>query len=124
MILVIGATGTVGREVVADLRDRGQRVRALSRTPEQARTLLGSGVEVVRGDPTDGASLSNALDGVERVFLLTAVMSGRPPDAAVCALAAQAGVRHIVRLSVLAAGGDDNDPVTGWHTAAENAIMA
>jgi uncharacterized protein YbjT (DUF2867 family) len=39
-------------------------------------------------------------------------------------MALQAGARQIVRLSVLQAGGDENDPVTGWHTTAENAIKA
>jgi uncharacterized protein YbjT (DUF2867 family) len=124
MILVIGATGTVGREVVPQLLERGQAVRALSRTPEKARALFGDTVEVVRGDLEDSTSLRAALGGVERVFLVTSAMSGRPPDAAISALAVQAGVRHIVRLSVLEAGGDEHHPVTGWHTAAENAIKA
>jgi uncharacterized protein YbjT (DUF2867 family) len=96
----------------------------MSRTPEKARALFGPGVEVVRGDFDDRASLEAAIDGVERIFLLTARVDGAPPDATVCALAAQAGVRQIVRLSVLEAGGDEHDPVTGWHTAAENAIRA
>src|SRR5437764_3174592 len=123
-ILVTGATGTVGREIVPQLLERGQAVRAMSRTPAKASALFGGGVEVVRGDFDDRASLQAAIDGVERVFLLTAQLSGRPPDATVCALAAQAGTRQIVRLSVLEAGGDENDPITGWHTAAENAIKA
>ena len=124
MILVTGATGTVGRELVPQLLERGQVVRAMSRTPEKASALFGADVEVVRGDFDDRARLQAAIDGVERVFLLTAQMGGRPPDATVCTLAAQAGVRQIVRLSVLEAGGDEHDPVTGWHTAAENAIKA
>lgn len=124
MILVIGATGTVGRELVPQLLEYGQAVRAMSRTPEKARALFGAAVEVAHGDVEDSASLRAALAGVERIFLVTSVMGGRPPDATICALAAQAGVCQIVRLSVLAAGGDENDPVTGWHTAAENAIKA
>src|SRR5205085_2811670 len=124
MILVTGATGTVGRELVPQLLERGQAVRAMSRTPEKADALFGAGVEVVRGDFDDRASVQAAIDGVERVFLLTVQMGGHPPDATVCALATQAGVRQIVRLSVLEAGGDEVDPITGWHTAAENAIKA
>src|SRR2546423_10514819 len=96
----------------------------MSRTREKARALLGAGVEVVRGDFDDRASLQAAIDGVERVFLLTGQMGGRPPDATVCALAAQAGVRHIVRLSVLEAGGGANDPMTRWPTAPQNATKA
>ncbi|HWE64902.1 MAG TPA: SDR family oxidoreductase [Chloroflexota bacterium] len=124
MILVIGATGTVGHELVPQLLRTGQTVRAMSRTPEKARALFGAGVEVVQGAVDDSAALRAALAGVERLFLLTPPMSGQPPDATVCALAAEAGVRQIVRLSVLAAGGDEHDPLTGWHTAAENAIKA
>jgi len=126
MILVIGATGTVGRELVPRLLESGQAVRAMSRTPEKARALFGAGVEVARGDVDDSTSLRAALTDVERVFLVTPPVGGggRPPDATICALAVQAGVRQIVRLSVLQAGGDENDPITGWHTAAENAIKA
>lgn len=81
---------------------------------------------MARGDSEDSASLRAALTGVERVFLVTPTMGmgGPPPDATVCALAAQAGARQIVRVSVLLAGGDEHDPITGWHTAAENAIKA
>lgn len=124
MILVTGATGTVGRELCLQLIERGETVRAMSRAPEKARALLGAAVDVLRGDFSDPASLSAAVEGVESVFLLTAGMAGPPPDAMVCALAAQAGVGRIVRLSVLEAGGDENDPVTGWHTTAENAVKA
>lgn len=125
MILVIGATGTVGRELVPQLLERGQAVRVMSRTPEKARALFGDAVEVARGDAGDGASLRAALAGVERVFLLTPPgMAGPPPDATVCELAARAGVRQIIRLSVLLAGGDERDPIAGWSTAAENAIKA
>jgi len=48
MILVTGATGTVGRQLVNELITAGADVRALSRTPERAG--LPSGVEVVAGD--------------------------------------------------------------------------
>ena len=124
MILVIGATGVVGREVIPRVLDYGQAVRAMSRSPEKWRSRFDPAVELVRGDLEDSASLHAALTGIERVFLVTPSMDGQPPDAMICALALQAGVRQIVRLSVLQAGGDENDPVTGWHTTAENAMKA
>src|SRR2546423_14043175 len=96
----------------------------MSRTREKARALLGAGVEVVRGDFDDRTSLQAAIDGVERVFLLTGQMGGRPPDATVCALAARAGGRQIVRLSVLEAGGGGNDPIPRWPTAPRKAHKA
>ena len=69
MILVTGATGTVGREVVAQLLAARQKVRAMTRNPMRAK--LDSRVEVVRGNFEDPASLETAVRGVDRVFSLT-----------------------------------------------------
>ncbi|MGK5553904.1 NAD(P)H-binding protein [Actinomadura kijaniata] len=66
--LVTGATGTVGRHVVAELLRLGRDVRALSRTPDSAE--LPGGVEVVGGDLADVASLEAAFDGVTAVHLI------------------------------------------------------
>ncbi|ACQ81893.1 NmrA family protein [Beutenbergia cavernae DSM 12333] len=68
-VLVTGATGTVGREVVRALLERGAAVRALSREPATAG--LDRSVEVVRGDLTDPASVDRALAGVDAVHLIT-----------------------------------------------------
>lgn len=68
MILVTGATGTVGRQVVSHLRERGVPVRAVTRDPASAG--LPAGVEVVRGDLADPASLEPHLEGAELVFLV------------------------------------------------------
>jgi len=67
-ILVTGATGTVGRQVVSQLLDTGGDVRALVRDPDSAG--LPGGVEMLRGDLSDPASLTAALDGVGAVFLV------------------------------------------------------
>lgn len=68
-ILVTGATGTVGRQVVAELLARGHAVRAL--TQDAARADFPAGVEVVQGDLTEPASLIPALDGVTGLHLIT-----------------------------------------------------
>jgi uncharacterized protein YbjT (DUF2867 family) len=68
MILVTGATGTVGREVVSLLVARGERVRAVSRTPATAG--LPDGVEVVAADLAEPASLTPHLADVDAVFLI------------------------------------------------------
>lgn len=68
-LLVTGATGNIGRKVIAHLLERGQRVRALSRTP--SRSTLPSEVEVFEGDLTIPATLKPALTGVSAVFLIT-----------------------------------------------------
>src|SRR6185437_8704197 len=93
-ILVTGATGTVGRQVAAQLAARGVAVRALARNPEAAR--LPPEVEVARGDLTAPESLDAALAGVDAVFLVwTAAPEAAP--AAVERIANRAG--RVVYLS-------------------------
>ncbi len=67
-ILVIGATGNVGRQVVSQLPATGVPVRALVRNPQTAG--LPPHVEIVRGDLTHLESLDACLDGVDTVFLV------------------------------------------------------
>lgn len=122
MILVTGATGTVGRLLVTDLVTAGADVRALSRTPEKAG--LPSGVEVVPGDLGSPETLQSALRGIERVFLLSGGPEGPEHDANLIAAAKQAGVGHVVTLSVLGADRGADDPITRWHLAGERAVTA
>ena len=67
-VLVTGATGRIGRLVVAQLLDAGVRVRALTRRPDDAKWP--AEVEVVAGDFTAPESIEAALGGVSAVFLL------------------------------------------------------
>jgi uncharacterized protein YbjT (DUF2867 family) len=67
-VLVIGSTGRVGREVVAQLQARDAEVSALARNPDAAK--FPSEVEVVRGDLTVPESLDAYLDGIDAVFLV------------------------------------------------------
>ncbi len=67
-ILVIGATGTVGRQVVSRLAATGTRVRAMLRNP--GATRLPRQVEVVRGDLTLPETLDGCFDGIDTVFLV------------------------------------------------------
>ncbi|TCO59388.1 NAD(P)H-binding protein [Actinocrispum wychmicini] len=102
-ILVIGATGTVGRVVVDQLLEAGQPVRALPRKPTAAE--LPDGVEVVAGDLAEPSTLHGVFDGVDRVFYLAdRAHPERAADLAgdVVDLARKAGVRRIVHLSGLA----------------------
>src|SRR5437762_10937189 len=79
-ILVIGGTGTIGRQVLSQLVARGARVRAMARNPDAAR--LPPQIEVVRGDLTLPGTLGGCLDGIDTVFLLWTA----PPSAVVPAL--------------------------------------
>ncbi len=127
-ILVTGATGTVGRQVVSQLLDTGSEVRALVRDPGSAG--LPGGVELLRGDLSDPASLTVALDGVGAVFLVWPFTS---PEAAsdiapaVVEMIAEQG-RRVVYLSADAAG---SKPESFWaklerlveHCAAQWTIL-
>lgn len=99
-ILVTGATGTIGRNVVDQLVQRGATVRALVRNP--AKASFPDGVEVVQGDLLDVDSLRGAFDGVSALFLLNAVTPDEFTQALVALnLAREAGVERVVYLSVI-----------------------
>ena len=76
-ILVTGATGRVGRQVVSQLLTTDVRVRALTRNPDAAG--LPPEVEVVRGDLTVAEALDECLDGVDAVFLVWTAPGGTAP---------------------------------------------
>ncbi len=101
MILVTGATGQVGSEVVRALAARGAPVRALVRDPAKAQELP-AGVEAAQGDLLDPASLERALDGVDHAFLLTPfVPDQRTPQASLIEAAARRGGIHVVKMGAV-----------------------
>src|SRR5262245_14554084 len=101
MILVTGATGTVGREVVAQLLAAGREVRALVRAPSSGQ--LDPRVGLVAGDLDEAETLARAVEGAERVFSLALGPEIGAREGTLARVAAKAGVRHIVKLSVLGA---------------------
>jgi uncharacterized protein YbjT (DUF2867 family) len=123
MILVTGATGHVGGELVRRLATAGVPVRAMTRRPAEAR--FPAGVEAVYGDAADPASLAAAFAGVDGCFLMSAQAVGTAPgpihDPALAEAAARAGVHRVVKLSVLD-GGAGADPIADWHRTAEAAV--
>ncbi len=101
-ILVTGATGNVGRQVVEHLVKRGADVRALVRDPSKAE--FPAGVNVVQGDFLDVDSLRNAMSGVSTLFLLNAVVPDEFTQALIALnVARSAGIERIVYLSVIQA---------------------
>ncbi|MFE1261680.1 SDR family oxidoreductase [Streptomyces albogriseolus] len=120
MILVTGATGTIGGEVLRRL-PAGVAVRVMARDPSK---VVGApdGTEVVAGDYADQLSLERALRGVRRAFLLTSRIGG-DDDARFVRAARTAGVRHLVRLSAAAvADSGADDLITRWHRANEELL--
>ncbi len=118
MILVTGASGNVGSELVRTLITKGRAVRALARsTGEGAR--LPAGVQSVPGDLNDPPSLRPALDGADGLFLLP----GYADMPGILARARQAGVKHVVQLSGMSAGSSDMDnAVTRYMADSERAV--
>jgi uncharacterized protein YbjT (DUF2867 family) len=102
MILVTGATGKIGSQVVKQLAEAGVPVRALVRDPQKAGDLAGPNVELVQGDLMDPASLDRAMQGVDKLFLLSP-QGGDPltMERAAVEAAQRAGVKHIVKLAVM-----------------------
>jgi uncharacterized protein YbjT (DUF2867 family) len=99
-ILVTGATGTVGRNVVEQLVKRGADVRALVRDP--AKADFPAGVNAVKGDLLDVDSLRSAFSGVSTLFLLNAVVPDEFTQALIALnVARETGVERLVYLSVI-----------------------
>ncbi|MEE1816234.1 NAD(P)H-binding protein [Streptomyces sp. SP18ES09] len=120
MILVTGATGTVGREV-ARLLAPAHPVRVLTRRPELA-AFQGPDVTVVRGGFTDPESLHRALTGVHAAFLVTNRVT-EEDDARFIEAARARGVRHLVKLSAAAVEDPEaDDLVTRWQRANERTL--
>ncbi|WP_404711860.1 SDR family oxidoreductase [Sphingomonas sp. MMS24-J13] len=99
-ILVTGATGSVGSQIVDQLAARGAKVRTLVRDPAKAR--FPTGVEVAKGDLMDVDSVRAAMKGVRTLFLLNAVVPDEFTQALIALnLAREAGIERIVYLSVI-----------------------
>ncbi len=115
MILVTGATGHVGRQVVEQLVALGEPVRALSRDP--ARAGWPPGVEGVAGDLTVGLS-PEVFDGVRALHLFPV------PDRVreLVRSAAAAGVQHVTVLSSLSASWASDNPLQRRHVDVERAV--
>lgn len=116
MILVTGATGTVGGETVKQLLATGASVRAMTRDPRAAR--LPDGVDIVGANLSELLTLEPALDGVEAVFLVWPFTSAEGAPAILDAIARQA--RRLVYLS--SAGGQRPEPEGMFHADMEGLI--
>ncbi|POX39797.1 nucleoside-diphosphate sugar epimerase [Streptomyces sp. Ru72] len=120
-ILVVGATGNVGRHVVVQLRAAGAAVRALAREPELAE--LPEGVKVAGGDLTQPDTLEGALAGSDTVFLIWPFLTTEGAPAVLEAIA-----RHARRIVYLSSSGVKEDaerqtgPINQLHADMERLI--
>jgi uncharacterized protein YbjT (DUF2867 family) len=113
MIVVTGATGNAGSEVVRALTARGGRVRVFVRDPGRARKRLGEDVELAAGDFADPPSVRAALEGADALLLSCADDPRRVGwETAAIDAAVAAGVRRVVKLSGAAA--EPGSPVAFW----------
>ncbi|EJC83660.1 putative nucleoside-diphosphate sugar epimerase [Rhizobium leguminosarum bv. trifolii WSM2297] len=120
-ILVIGATGRVGRHVVEQLVSRNAKVRVLTRDASKANFPID--VEVVQGEILDLASLRNAFKGVRTLFLLNAVTGDEFTQAIITLnLAREAGIERVVYLSVIHADRFVNVPHFAVKSGAEQML--
>jgi uncharacterized protein YbjT (DUF2867 family) len=125
MILITGATGTVGSEVVKRLSAHGVQVRAVTRDPWKADAHRLPHVHFVQGDFEDGDSMRRACSSVDRAFLLTnSTARTEHQQIAFTRVAHQSGVRHIVKLSQLHADTHSPGRFLRYHAAVEAAVQA
>ncbi|GAA3465552.1 NAD(P)H-binding protein [Nonomuraea roseola] len=118
MILVTGAAGNVGANVVRQLLDAGEKVRVMTRNPGDR--SFPDGVEVVAGDLTQPETLPGALSGIERAFLFPVFTGvGGFLDAA-----RQTGLRHVVLLSSSTVTFSTPGLIGEQHLQVERAVAA
>src|ERR687891_2758074 len=116
MILITGATGTVGSELVKRLSAEGVQVRAVTRDPGKADIIRLPQVEVVKGDLEDADSIRRACTGVDRAFLLTnSTERAEQQQITFIRVAQQSGIRHIVKLSQLHANATSPERLVRYH---------
>ncbi|MHC4777560.1 MAG: SDR family oxidoreductase [Planctomycetota bacterium] len=112
-IFITGATGTVGGEVLNRMMLRGEDIRAGFRSVEDGQALSALGIEAVPFDYTDSASYEWALDGVDRIFLVSPPGDPAAPEKVIPFIddARKRGVRLIVNISAMGAEFDESSPL-------------
>jgi uncharacterized protein YbjT (DUF2867 family) len=121
MILVTGAGGTVGSEVVNQLQANGAAFRAAYHSQSKADAARAKGIDAVLIDYNQPQTLEAAFQGIEKLFLLSS--SNAQQEIQAVDAAKRAGVKHIVKLSVIGAQ-EEAFSFAQWHRSAEKAIEA
>lgn len=121
-ILVTAATSNVGREVVKQLANENFKVKAAVRSISRAKNLPSS-VELVEFDLNEPATVQAAFAGVDKAFFMTPLVPNLTELDATCLQAAkEAGIKHIVKLSVMGANTEADMLLAQSHRQAEQLI--
>ena len=104
MILITGATGKIGSELIQDLTARRCEFKVMARTKEAVKAFEAKGIKAVHGDFSQPATFAGALTGIQQVFLLTLPMPEAPAlEAKFLEACRTREIRHIVRISAVGA---------------------
>jgi len=123
MILITGASGSVGKAVLQEAIRKASKVRAMYRSKEEA-AKAPSGCEARLADYADKRSLSKALDGVTSVFVVCSPIPQLVElESNVLDVCKESGVKHVVLNSALGAG-DYPKSFPGWHRKVEDKLKA
>ncbi|KAL2915164.1 hypothetical protein HK105_205270 [Polyrhizophydium stewartii] len=122
-VFVLGATGKVGQPLVRFLAAKGAAVTAYVRNPDKVASL--AGVTAVKGDTQDLDAFAAAIQGHERLFLLSSNPLSAANEPKLATIAVQAGIKQIVKLSVIdASESEELGSIQNLHGAAEKGILA
>jgi uncharacterized protein YbjT (DUF2867 family) len=121
-ILITGATGSVGSELVKQLSAKEIPFRAMVRTTDKTNTFPAE-ADIIQGDLGDSESVRKALQGIEKAFLLTnSSERAEQLQSSFVDIAASTGVKHIVKLSQLHARPDSPVRFLRYHAAVEQRV--
>lgn len=124
MILVVGATGNTGSEVVRLLLQNGNQVRAVTRDPDRAALMPAlQGADLVVGDSSRPETLHEVFEGAEKMYFVPATdVDWNRPQRQIIEMARSAGVKHIVRMSAIGASPDQPSMSLRFHFEGESDI--
>lgn len=124
MILVTGATGHSGQELIGALRAKNAKFAVLVRGPKAAEELQGEGIEIRIANLAEPETVSRALAGVETAFLVSPAMPDMPLRQGQFVQAAKhAKVKRVVKMSVIGAHPYHSCGFLRWNGVAESILM-